>query len=385
MAATAARAEKLFIGIELSKKNWRLAFSNGQQIRQRTLAAGDQELLRQELARAKQKLGLAAGAAVDSCYETGRDGFWVHRLLESLGVHNVVVDAASIETPRRFRRAKTDRLDAEMLVRKLIAWERGDRLVWRVARVPTVAAEDERRPQRELERLKRERTAHRARIASLLALQGVAVRLRANQQLAVALERLRDWHGQPLPPQSLEELQRELARLTVVHEQIRGLEAQQQAAGQRPQGPTPQVAVKLMRLRGVGPVGAWLLACEFFGWRQFRNRREVGALAGLCGSPYASGETAREQGISKAGNRRVRWVMIELAWSWLQFQPDSRLTHWFWERFGRGSARMRRIGIVAVARKLLVALWQYLDHDQWPEGAVAKSGTTRAPVAAAAR
>ncbi len=373
MTTTAARSEKLFVGIELSKKNWRLAFSNGQQIRQRTVAAGDQEGLRQELVQAQQKLGVAAEATVVSCYETGRDGFWVHRLLERLGVRNVVVDAASIETPRRFRRAKTDRLDAEMLVRKLIGWERGDRLVWRVARVPTVAVEDQRRPLRELERLKRERTAHRARVASLLALHGVAVRLRGNQQLAVALSALRDWNGQPLPPHSVGELQRQLARLAVVHEQIRALEAQQQAAGRQPQPGSPQVAVKLQRLRGVGPVGAWLLASEFFGWRQFRNRRELGALAGLCGSPYASGQSSREQGISKAGNRRVRWVMIELAWSWLQFQPHSRLTCWFWERFGHGSSRMRRVGIVAVARKLLVALWQYLEQDHWPEGAVAKA------------
>ncbi len=373
MTTAAARSESLFVGIELSKKNWRLAFSNRLKVRQRVISAGDQEALRRELAQAKQKLELAAEAAVYSCYETGRDGFWVHRLLAQLGVQNLVVDAASIETPRRFRRSKTDRLDAAMLVRKLISWHQGDRLVWRVARVPAEAVEDERRPMRELERLKQERTAHRARIVSLLTLHGVRSGLRANQQLAVTLEALRDWNGQPLPEQYRREIERELARLALVHQQIEALEDQQQQCWRQPQTPAQQQAAKLMQLRGVGSVSAGLLGGEFFGWRQFRNRREVGSLAGLCGSPYASGQTDREQGISKAGNRRVRWVMIELAWSWLQFQPDSRLSHWFWERFGRGSRRQRRIGIVALARQLLVALWRYLERDQLPEGAIVKA------------
>ena len=373
MTTAAARSNILSIGFELSKKTWRLAFSDGQTIRQRTLAAGDQAALRCEITAAKQKLGLPADAPVRSCYETGRDGFWVHRLLTKLGVDNRVVDAASIEVPRRGRNAKTDRLDAEKLVRKLMAFWGGETTVWRVARVPSPNDEDQRRPQREAERRKHERTAHRARIASLLALHGVTARLNAAQKLAVAVEKLRDWDGQPLPAALREELERELKRLEQVHEQIVALEKQQQAAWKTPGTEAQKQVAKLLALRAVGPVSAALLVCELFGWRQFRNRREVGALAGLCGTPHASGEMARDQGISKAGNKRVRWVMVELAWSWLRYQPVSELTKWFWKRFGHGNRRLRRVGIVALARKLLVALWKYLERGELPAGAVLRS------------
>lgn len=371
--ATAARNETLFLGIELSKKTWRLAFSNGQKIRQRTIAAADESALRREIEEAKQRLGLPPQAQVRCCYETGRDGFWVDRLLTKLGVDNLVVDAASIETARRGRRAKTDRLDAEKLVRKLMDWHRGDRQVWRVARVPSVAEEDQRRPQRELLRLKKERTAHRARISSLLALHGLAVKLNGRQQLPVAVRQLRDWNGQPLPGRLAAELEREMARLQQLHEQIVALEKQQDNRLKAPQSCAEKLAARLLKLRGLGPVSAWLLACEMFAWRDFGNRRQVGAVAGLCGTPYDSGQSRREQGISKAGNKRIRWVMVELAWSWLRFQPDSELSQWFWRRFGQGNARMRRIGIVALARKLLVALWKYLQRGEVPVGATMKS------------
>ena len=369
MTNATARNDILFVGIELSKNSWRLAFSNGAKIRQRTLPAGDQAAMQEELARSKQKLGLSADSAVRSCYETGRDGFWVHRLLSSWGIENVVVDAASIETARRGRRAKTDRLDAEKLVRKLMAWAGGEKTVWRLAQVPSVEAEAERRPMRERQRLTQERTAHRARIASLVALHGVAAKLNGRQDFAVAVEQLRDWQGQPLPATLVAELQRELQRLAVVHQQILLLEKRQERALRSPQTAAEQVAQKLMQLRGVGPISAWLLAVEFFGWRRLRNRRQVGALAGLCGTPHNSGDSAQEQGISKAGDKRVRWVAVELAWCWLRFQPHSALTQWFWQRFGQGSKRMRRIGIVALARKLLVSLWKYLEWGELPAGA----------------
>jgi transposase len=373
MTNATARNEILYVGIELSKNSWRLAFSNGAKIRQRTLPAGNQAGLQRELAWSKQKLGLSADCAVRSCYETGRDGFWVHRLLSSWGIENVVVDAASIETARRARRAKTDRLDAEKLVRKLMAWAGGERTVWRLAQVPSLAAEAERRPMRERQRLTQERTAHRARIASLVALHGVAVKLNGRQEFAVAVEQLRDWQGQPLPAAVAAELQRELRRLALVHQQILLLEKRQERALRSPQTAAEQVAQKLMRLSGVGPISAMLFAVEFFGWRRFRNRRQVGALAGLCGTPYASGDSAREQGISKAGNKRVRWAAVELAWCWLRFQPHSALTKWFWQRFGLGSKRVRRIGIVALARKLLVALWKYLEWGELPAGAALRA------------
>jgi transposase len=376
MTTTTARSETLFLGIELSKKTWRLAFSNGQKIRQRTVAAGDQQALRREIDNARQRLALTTDSRVRSCYETGRDGFWVDRLLAQLGVDNLVVDAASIEAPRRGRNAKTDRLDAEKLVRKLMDWERGDKQVWCVARVPSLAEEDQRRPQRELLRLKKERTAHRARISSLLALHGLPAKLNGTQQLPGPVRQLRDWNGEPLPGQLAAELERELARLAQLHEQIVAVEKAQSDGLRQPQTAAQQLAAQLLGLRGVGPVSAWLLASEMFAWRKFRNRREVGALAGLCGTPYDSGEGAREQGISKAGNKRVRWVMVELAWSWLKFQPDSELTKWFWQRFGQGNRRMRRIGIVALARKLLVALWKYLERGEVPAGAVLRSTAT---------
>jgi transposase len=250
-----------------------------------------------------------------------------------------------------------------------MAWAGGERTVWRLAQVPSVEAEAERRPTRERQRLMGERTAHRARIASLVALHGVAAKLNGRQEFAVAVEQLRDWQGQPLSAQLVAELQRELQRLALVHQQILLLEKQQQKALATPQTAAEEVARKLMKLCGVGPVSAGLLAVEFFAWRRFRNRRQVGALAGLCGTPYDSGDSAREQGISKAGNKRVRWVAVELAWSWLRFQPHSELTKWFWRRFGFGSKRARRIGIVALTRKLLVALWKYLEWDELPVGA----------------
>jgi len=364
------------MALELSNKKWKLAFSNRQRIRQVTLAAAGSQALREALALAKQRLGLPSDAPVRSCYEAGRDGFWVHRLLQSLGVDNVVVDPASIEVPRRARRAKTDRLDAEKLVRMLMRYAGGESTLWRVVRVPTAQQEDQRRPHRELDRLTGERTAHRARVRSLLALHGVAVAWKPQGKLAV--ESLRDWEGQPLPEQLRAELERELARLELLQQQMAVLEKQQQQRLREPQTAAERQAAALVKLRAIGPVSGRLLSEEFFGWRQFKNRREVGSLSGLTGTPYASGEMAREQGISKAGNKRVRWLMIELAWSWLFYQSQSELSRWYRRRFGTGNARQRRIGIVALARKLLVALWKYLERGELPAGAQLKKGAVLA-------
>jgi len=374
--SSTTQTQSLFMALELSNKKWKLAFSNRQRIRQVTLAAAGSQALREALALAKQRLGLPADAPVRSCYEAGRDGFWVHRLLQSLGVDNVVVDPASIEVPRRARRAKTDRLDAEKLVRMLMRYAGGESTLWRVVRVPTAQQEDQRRPHRELDRLTGERTAHRARVRSLLALHGVAVAWKPQGKLAV--ESLRDWEGQPLPEQLRAELERELARLELLQQQMAVLEKQQQQRLREPQTAAERQAAALVKLRAIGPVSGRLLSEEFFGWRQFKNRREVGSLSGLTGTPYASGEMAREQGISKAGNKRVRWLMIELAWSWLFYQSQSELSRWYRRRFGTGNARQRRIGIVALARKLLVALWKYLERGELPAGAQLKKGAVLA-------
>lgn len=265
---------------------------------------------------------------------------------------------------------KTDRLDAESLVRMLIRYEKGERTLWRVAKVPSEVEEDERRLHREIQRLKKERTSHCNRIRGLLVLHGVRLGRRI---VGIALERLRTWDGKELPAALREELLRECDRLSVLEKQIKELEKTQEQRVKIPQTASDHVAKTLHQLRGVGPVSSWILSKEFFGWRTFHNRREVGALAGLTGTPYSSGTSERDQGISKAGNVRVRWVMIELSWRWLQFQPGSALSKWFWGRFGHGNGRMRRIGIVALARKLLVALWKYLDHGEIPEGAALKA------------
>jgi transposase len=238
----------------------------------------------------------------------------------------------------------------------------------RVVRVPSVEREDGRRLHRELERLKKERTGHRNRIQGLLATQGVV--LKPGRDFLSRLAGVVLWNGGPLPSGIREELEREYGRLRLVEEQMRGLEAERlKRLEERPE--LGQV-LALARLRGLGCSSAWVLVMEFFGWRGFRNRREVGAAAGLVGTPYESGESRRDQGISKAGNWRVRTLMIELGWTWLRYQPDSALSQWFRERFGGGGKRSRRIGMVALARRLLVALWRYLEFGEVPAGAQLK-------------
>lgn len=370
MTSTADREIKLYMAMELSASKWGLAFSNGEKVRQTSVPSGDTAGLANQIRRAKEKLGIAQDAPVVCCYEAGRDGFWIHRCLEQQGVRNHVVDAASIEVNRRKRRVKTDRLDAESLVRMLIRYEKGERMVWRVVTVPSQAAEDERRLHREMKRLKKERTSHCNRIRGLLALHGV--RLGKQSILRLKVDDLRTWEGKPLPQALAQELQRECDRLQLLQTQVLQLEKHQKQRVEQPQTASDTTACKLTQIKGLGPISATILSKEFFGWRTFRNRREVGALAGLTGTPYSSGNTDRDQGISKAGNTYVRSLMIETAWQWLRFQSGSALSKWYWKRFGHGNGRMRRIGIVALARKLLVAFWKYIQFDQLPEGAVLK-------------
>lgn len=361
----------LSVSLELSNSKWKLAFSDGSKIRQVTVAAGDQAGFLRALKRAKEKLGLPEDVRVVSCYEAGRDGFWIHRFLAKHGIENLVVDAGSIEVPRRRRKVKTDRLDAEKLVRMLMRYWNGEKKLWGIARVPSEEEEDGRRLHRELERLMKERTAHRCRLRSLLVLHGIKVFARRGQ--LPDLERMRTWDEKPLPPKLREEMDRECHRLEMIEEQVRELDTRQKQALKEPGTDAERKAQKLAKLKGLGPRSSWVLAMEFFGWRNFRNRRQVAALAGLTGTPHESGGMSRDLGLSKAGNRRVRYMVIELAWCWLRNQPDSELAKWFWERYGYGTARMRRIGIVAVARKLLIALWKYLEFDEIPAGALLKS------------
>jgi len=362
-----ASAPVLYMALELSNKTWRLAFSDGAKRRQVTVPAADLLKLAGAVAKAKERFEMPTSARVVSCYEAGRDGFWLHRHLRSIGIDNEVVDAASIEVSRRLRHVKTDRLDGERLLAKLIRHHAGERGGWSVVRVPSIEEEDARHLHRELERLKRERLAHRVRMQSLLVTQGVRMTIKGSTRLR--LETLALWDGRALPTELRAELERERERLALIERQIAQLEGARRERLQNPRTEAERRIVHLMRLGAIGPASAWLLVMEFFGWRDFRNRRQLAALAGLVGTPYNSGESERDQGISKAGNRRVRAMIVEIAWLWLRFQPKSALTQWYRARFAGGGLRMRRIGIVALARKLLIALWRYLEDGVMPEGA----------------
>jgi len=359
------------MAMELSASKWKLGFTVGlgQKPRERTVDAGDVDGLSEAVARAKRRFHLGEGARVVSCYEAGRDGFWIDRYLRGHGIENVVIDPASVEGNRRRKKRKTDRLDLGKLVRCLIRWHGGEEKVWSVVQPPSEEAEDARQFHRELEALKAERTRHVARIKSLLALQGIRV-TRVGADFVTELEGARMWNGSSLPPQLRARLVRERERLQVLRQQICELEGQRREAIRTSRDRRMEQVRHLMRLRGIGENGAWLLVMELFGWREFRNRREVGSIAGLTPTPFASGQEDREQGIDKAGNRRVRALMIELAWCWLRFQPHSELSMWFERRFAAGSKRSRRIGIVALARRLLVALWRFLVDGLVPKGAV---------------
>ena len=329
------------------------------------IAGGDREALSELIRRRRQMLG-DPGVRVVSCYEAGRDGFWLHRWLRDQDIDNRVLDPASLEAPRRWRRVKTDRVDTLGLLRVLLRLERGETEMTRVIWVPTPAIEDARRHTRE--RLVSERTAHRNRIQGLLAAQGVtAIKVGARDwpdRLAVACT----GDGRTLGVALLAEIRREAERLALVEHQIREVEAAQHAA-LKADTALAATACKLKRLKGLGEVFASGLTNEAF-WRDFGNRRQVGGAFGLTPWPWDSGDMHSDQPISKVGNRRARTMAIECAWMWTLHQPGSALTRWWQKRFAGGGRRVRRIGIVALARKLMVALWRYLKEDLIPEGAV---------------
>ena len=375
MAATrkdqiTAPRQVLYLAFELGGDRWKLAFTigQGQAPRFRGIAARDVELLQMEIAKAKRRFGLPADARVVSCYEAGRDGFWLHRYLVKQGVENSIVDSSSIEVNRRKRRAKSDGLDAAKLLSMLVRFHSGETKVWSVVRVPEAAAEDQRQLHRELLDLKDQRTSLGNTIQGLLASQGLAVPM-VDEHFAKHLEALRLWDGSAVPGELQARLLRAWERWRFVDRQIKDLEAERKKRIRRSQTPHVDQVRRLLEMRGIGLNGAWLLVFELFAWRQIRNRRQLGGLVGLVPTPYQSGDSQREQGISKAGNRHVRKIMIELAWGWLRWQPDSALSQWFERRFGCGNKRARKIGIVALARKLLIALWRYLEQGELPQGA----------------
>jgi transposase len=362
----------LLLAFELGQRSWKLGFTvgMGQRPRVRQISAGDVSALATEIERAKKRLGLPADTAVTSCYEAGRDGFWLHRYLVAHGIINYVVDSSSIEVNRRARRAKTDRLDLAGLLSVLARYVLGDRRAWRVVRVPTVAEEDARHLPRTLEALTQDRTRLMNRLRSLLATQGVSLAI--DGQFVKRLEKAHLWDGAPLPAGLQERLTRTWTQLQEVDGQIRGLKAQRLTRPELLTPATSRALAQLLTMRAIGPIGASVLATEIFGWRRIRNGRELGALVGLVPAPYQSGETDYDQGITRAGNAHVRRVIVQLAWGWIRHQPDSALTQWYQQRFGAGGKRVRKIGIVALARKLLIALWRYLETGVVPDGAQLK-------------
>ena len=364
---------RLYLAFELGWSQWKLGFAPGLNAKpwRRTIAARDLSALREALARARRRFELPDDVPVCSCYEAGRDGFWLHRFLSQAGVDNSVVDSASIEVNRRAKRAKTDRMDVTKLLSMLIRHQQGEPKVWSIVRVPTEADEERRELHREMVELKHERTRCTNRIKGLLARCGLAVTV--DNDLPEMLEELTTWDGRrfvEVYPQLHQRLGREFERLQLLNAQVHRLEQQRMEQLRHGQGREVDMARQLLSLHGVGLNSAWQAVMECFGWRTFDNRRQLGALIGMAPTPYQSGDSHRDQGISKAGNPRLRILAVELAWSWVRFQPQSELARWYERRFAHGSKRQRKIGIVALGRKLLIKLWQYLQTGQPPEGAI---------------
>jgi transposase len=361
----------LYVAFELGEKEWKLASSTRLEETPRLHTVGSRNTAL--LVTVLEKERIRSGAErVASCYEAGRDGFWLHRFLCAHAIDNRIVDSASIEVRRRARRVKTDRLDAQKLLTMLHREALGERRVWSVVRVPSVADEDARSLQREYRTLVKERSRSVNRIKGLLAGQGLAAP-RVDARFLDWLGRALLWDGSTLLSGVRHRVQREFARWRFTHDQVLALEKERRERTKDEADRSLDKVRALHALKGIGLGAAWTWGLEFFSWRHFRNGKEVGALSGLAPTPYQSGELNHELGISRSGNRWVRGIAIEIAWGWLRHQPNSALSHWYQQRFARGGPRARKIGIVALARKLLVALWRYVETGALPEGATVKA------------
>jgi transposase len=363
-----------FVAIELSKSSWVVGFQTplSKQTSQYQLKACDAKPLLELIERVRIRIGRQLGRPVEvmSCYEAGYDGFWLHRVLKAHGIHNHVLDPASLQVNRRARRPKTDRIDADRLVRALIRHLRGEPEACSVVRVPSPEQEDARRLHRERGRLIAERVGHVNRIKGLCASQGIYDYEPMRKDRLQRLEKLHTGDGRPLAPRLKAEIVREIKRLECLLEMIATVETERDAileSGKSRHLNADKIKM-LARLKAIGPEFSTTIVGEVF-YREFANRRQLGSYVGLASSPFCSGSLGRDQGISKAGNAKARAMMIELAWSWLRYQPDSALSRWFRERVGNLKGRPRRIAIVAMARKLLVALWRYLQTGVIPTGA----------------
>src|SRR5688572_1073788 len=364
----------LYLAFELGSTKWVLAFTartaTGRP-RVRQIAAGDLVALAREILAAKARCGLPLTAPVVSCYEAGRDAFWLHRWLVAHDVANVVVDSSSIEVSRRDRRAKTDRLDAGKLLQLLLRWAGGEPRVWSVVHVPTPEAEARRQLTREIATVRSDRTRVRNRLLGLLATQGIRCEL--TRHFLERLASLQTGDGRPLAAAWRDRLAREWAHLQVIETRLAALERTRDAAIAAGADRVAEVAQQLCQLRGVAETSAAIFSAELFGTRRFANSRQLGAVTGLVPVPYRSDQRVADQGISKAGRAELRRVSIQLAWCWLRWQPDSALTAWFTRRFAAAGGRSRRVGIVALARKLVIALWRFVTQGVVPEGAHLKS------------
>jgi transposase len=365
-------AATLYLAFELGSTKWTLGFTTApaQRPRIRTIAAGDLGALERETIAAKVRFGLPADTPVQSGYEAGRDGFWVHRWLEAHGMANVVVDSSSIEVNRKARRAKTDRLDVRKLLALLLRWAGGERKVWSVVHVPSPTDEDARQLTREIEAVRADRTRVRNRIQGLLATQGV--RLMLDRTFERRLATVGTGDGRPFPEALRARLRREWASLATLDARAAELTTARDAQIAAGQDRVAHVARQLTTLRGVAEISGALFSAELFGTRRFDNGRQLGALTGLVPVPYRSDQRVQDQGISKAGRAELRRVAIQIAWGWVRWQPDSTLTQWFTRRFADAGKRARRIGIVALARKLMIALWRYVEQGVIPDGAELK-------------
>ncbi|HSM42124.1 MAG TPA: IS110 family transposase [Afifellaceae bacterium] len=364
----------IFVSLELSRSTWlvtSLSPGGGEKMSKHQVRGGDITglLARVSQLQAKSKARTGQSYRLIVIQEAGLDGFWIDRALKNAGIESHVVDPASIATSRRRRRIKTDGIDGEALVRALLAHTRGEPRVCAMAKVPTPEQEDRRQISRERRSLTTERVAHVNRIKGLLFAQGVTGYEPVRRDRRQQLETLRTGDGRPLPGCLKQRLSRELDRLELILEQVRMVEAQRDAllASQAEAQQSPPAI--LQALKGVGPEFAMVLWSEGL-FRHFANRRQLASYAGLAPTPWQSGAVAREQGVSKAGNARVRTTMIQLSWLWLRHQPKSALTLWFHERTKAAGGRNRRVMIVALARKLLVGLWKFVTTGVVPEGVI---------------
>jgi transposase len=360
------------VAIELSVSSWLVAarLPGIEKLRLRCIKGGDTTALLALIAELRWRAStkLSGAAEVACCFEAGRDGFWLHRLLTAHGIAAYVLEPTSILVNRRARRAKTDRLDAEGMLRVLAAWLGSDRQVCSMVRVPTPDEEDAKRPHREREHLVQERLRIENRIEALLFTQGIRGRpsLRSWER---DVAELRTGDGRALPPLLRAELDRLRRRLVLALELIREVEAERAAAlAATADDAMVQKTMALQRIRGIGANFSAVLVREVL-YRPFTNRRQLASYVGIAPMPYQSGGMDRDRSISRAGNPRARTTLIQLAWLWLRYQPGSALAAWFRERVGPLQGRTRRIAIVAMARKLLIALWRYVETGTMPEGA----------------